>query len=226
MSPSGEEQKAAMSPEAPPRVSRLRAALLVVCGLVVVGALVGVLWVWLAPGVRGVVALTRSGQRVHVFLGNEADHFFTAAFVFVGLLSVVAAVAAVLVWQWRTHRGPVLAGALAVGAAAGAAAAAGTGTAIAHTRYGSVDIAAAPISPEHRVHYVVEATSVFFGHSPLLIAATVLFPAAVATLVYALIAVSAARDDLGAWPPEPGPPLPLPLPTTPAPVVSYGQAGG
>jgi hypothetical protein len=163
---------------------------------------------------------------VHVFLGNEADHFFTAAFVFVGLLSVVAAVAAVLVWQWRTHRGPVLAGALAVGAAAGAAAAAGTGTAIAHARYGSVDIAAAPISPEHRVYYVVEATSVFFGHSPLLIAATVLFPAAVATLVYALIAVSAARDDLGAWPPEPGPPLPLPLPTTPAPVVSYGQAGG
>ena len=41
----------------------------------------------------------------------------------------------------------------------------------------------------------------FFGHSPLLIAVTILFPAAVAALVYSLIAVSIARDDLGAWPP-------------------------
>ncbi|MBL3753149.1 DUF2567 domain-containing protein, partial [Mycobacteroides abscessus] len=30
---------------------------------------------------------------------------------------------------------------------------------------------------------------------------TILFPAAVAALVYALTAVSTARDDLGAWPP-------------------------
>ena len=66
------------------------------------------------------------------------------------------------------------------------------------------------MSPEHRVHYVVEAPAVFFGHSPLQIAATVLFPAAIAALVYALMAVSTARDDLDAWPPvEPpviGPP--------------------
>ena len=70
---------------------------------------------------------------------------------------------------------------------------------------------AAPVSPEHRVHYVVEAPPVFFGHSPLQIAATILFPAAIAALVYALMAVSTARDDLGAWPPveEPviGPPV-------------------
>ena len=41
----------------------------------------------------------------------------------------------------------------------------------------------------------------FFGHSPLLIALTILFPAAIAALVYSLTAVSIARDDLGAWPP-------------------------
>ena len=61
------------------------------------------------------------------------------------------------------------------------------------------------------MHYVVDAPAVFFGHSPLQIAATVLFPVAIAALVYALMAVSTARDDLGAWPPvdEPvlGPPV-------------------
>jgi hypothetical protein len=57
------------------------------------------------------------------------------------------------------------------------------------------------VSPEHRVHYVVEAPAVFFGHSPLQIAATILLPAATAALVYALMAVSTQRDDLGAWPP-------------------------
>jgi hypothetical protein len=58
---------------------------------------------------------------------------------------------------------------------------------------------------------VIEAPAVFFGHSPLLIAASVLLPVAIALLVYALLAASTARDDLGAWPPveEPvyGPPL-------------------
>ncbi len=82
---------------------------------------------------------------------------------------------------------------------------------MAHWRYGAIDIAGAPVSPEHRVHYVVEAPAVFFGHSPLQIATTILLPAAVAALVYALMAVSTQRDDLGAWPPveEPviGPPV-------------------
>jgi hypothetical protein len=54
------------------------------------------------------------------------------------------------------------------------------------------------------VHYVIEAPPVFFGHSSTLIALTILSPAAIAALVYALIAVSIARDDLGAWPPVEG----------------------
>ena len=40
----------------------------------------------------------------------------------------------------------------------------------------------------------------FFAHTPLLIAASILFPAAMAALTYALIAVSTSRDDLGGWP--------------------------
>ena len=105
---------------------------------------------------------------------------------------MLAVVAAVLVWQWRAHRGPAMVAALAIGSAAAAGAAAGVGAVLVHWRYGAIDIAGAPVSPEHRVHYVVEAPAVFFGHSPLQIAATILFPAAVAALVYALMAVSTA----------------------------------
>jgi hypothetical protein len=184
---------------------------IVVVGLAVAGASVGALWAWLAPPVRGVVALTRSGERISAHLGNEADHFFVSAFLAVGMLGVLAVVAAVLVWQWRAHRGPMMVVALTIGSAAAAGALAGVGAVLVRWRYGAVDVDAAPVSPEHRVHYVVEAPAVFFGHSPLQIAATVLFPVAIAALVYALLVVSTARDDLGAWPPveEPviGPPI-------------------
>jgi hypothetical protein len=186
----------------PPAFSRRRAVLVTVAGLTVAGALVGALWAWLAPPIRGVIALTKSGERIKAYLGNEADHFFVSAFLVVGMLSALAVVAAVLVWQWRAHRGPVMVGALAIGAAAAAGAATGVGAALVRWRYGAIDIAAAPVSHEHRVHYIVEAPPVFFGHGPLHIAATVLFPAATAALVYALMAVSTQRDDLGAWPPQ------------------------
>jgi Protein of unknown function (DUF2567) len=194
----------------PPHISRRRAIAITVAGLTVAGALVGVLWAWLAPPIHGVVALTKSGERIKAYLGNEADHFFIASFLIVGMLGVVAVVAAVLLWQWRAHRGPVMAAALSIGLAAGAGAGAGVGAVLTRLRYGAIDMAGAPVSPEHRVHYVVEAPAVFFGHAPLQIAATILLPAAAAALVYALMAVSTARDDLGAWPPveEPvlGPP--------------------
>ena len=174
----------------PPRISRRRAAVIVVVGLAVAGALVGALWAWLAPPIHGVVALTKSGERVKAYLGNEADHFFIAAFLLVGLLVLVAVVAAVLLWQWRAHRGPVLVAALAVGAGGRR----GCGRrrrrrpgALALRR---IDIAGAPVSPEHRVHYVVEAPAGVLrtfaaadcGDDPV--------SAAVAALVYALMAVS------------------------------------
>jgi hypothetical protein len=195
----------------PPRISRHRAVATTVAGLTIAGALVGVLWAWLAPSIHGVVALTKRGERVKGYVGNESDHFFIAAFLIVGMLGALAVVAAVLLWQWRAHRGPVMVAALAIGAAAAAGVAAGVGAVLVRWRYGVIDIAGAPVSPERRVHYVMEAPAVFFGHSPLQIAATILLPAAAAALVYALMAVSTQRDDLGAWPPveEPtiGPPL-------------------
>ncbi len=184
-----------------PKVSQGRATLSVVAGLTVAGAAVGALWAWLAPPIHGVVALTRSGDRIKAHLGAESDNWFTSAFLVVGMLSVLAVVAAVLVWQWRSHRGPRMALALVVGSVAAAAATAGVGTLTAHLRYGGVDVAGAPVSEQQRVHYITEAPAVFFGHSPLQIAATLLFPAAVAAIVYLLAAVSTPRDDLGAWPP-------------------------
>jgi len=185
----------------PPSFSRRRAAVTTVAGLTVAGAVVGALWAWLAPPIHGIVALTKKGERVKAFLGNEADHFFIAAFLMAGMLGALAVVAAVLLWQWRAHRGPGMMAAVAIGAAAAGGAAAGVGAVVAHWRYGAIDIAGAPVSPEHRVHYVVEAPAVFFGQSPLLIATTILLPAAVAALVYTLMAVATQRDDLGAWPP-------------------------
>ncbi|KUI34052.1 hypothetical protein AU197_05415 [Mycobacterium sp. IS-1590] len=186
---------------AAPRFSRTRAALTVGAALAATGAVVGAVWAWLAPPVRGVVALTRDGDRVRAHLGNESDHFFVAAFLLVGMLCVVAVVAAVAVWQWRAHRGPVMTAALATGCMLAAGVAAGVGALLVHLRYGTIDVAAAPLTPENRVHYVTEAPPVFFGPSPIQAALTILFPAAVAALVYSLAAVSTARDDLGAWPP-------------------------
>ncbi|WP_197374595.1 DUF2567 domain-containing protein [Mycolicibacterium baixiangningiae] len=185
-----------------PQTSRRRAALTTVACLALAGAVTGALWSVLAPPVHGVVALTRAGERIRAYLGGDADHFFTAAFLFVGMLTAVAVVGAVWLWQWRAHRGPVLVTALAVGGAVAGVAAAGVGAALMRLRYGMVDVAAAPVTPEHRFHYVVEAPAVFFGHTPLQVACSIIFPAAIGALVYAMCAVATSRDDLGAWPPE------------------------
>jgi hypothetical protein len=185
----------------PPRLSHLGAAARVVLGLALLGVVVGAAWAWLAPPIQIVLALTKGGDRVRGYVGDESDLVFLGAFVMTGLLFVLAVSAAVAAWQWRPHRGPLLIGALSIGAVASAGAAAGVGAALARWRYGAVDLAAAPISPEHRVVYTHEAPAVFFGHTPLQIAASVVFPAGVAALVYAICALSTKRDDLGAWPP-------------------------
>lgn len=186
--------------------SRTHALLWVVIGLAAAGALCGALWAWLAPPIHGVVALTRSNDRVKAYLGNEADHFFTAAALMVGMLCVLAVVAAVAVWQWRRHRGPAMLAALCLGAVTAAAAAVGAGAGLVRWRYGHIDVATVPVTESDRVHYVTEAPAVFFGHTPLQVALTLLFPAAVTAMVYVLGAVSTPRDDLGGWPPiEPAP---------------------
>jgi hypothetical protein len=185
----------------PPRISRRQAVTRVVAGLALAGSVIGAAWALLAPSVQIVLALTKSGDRVRGYVGNESDLVFLGSFVMTGMLFALAVTAAVALWQWRPHRGPVMVGALAIGALIAAGAAAGVGAALARWRYGTIDVAAAPISPEHRVYYTHEAPSVFFGHTPLQIAASLVVPAGVAALVYAICALSTKRDDLGAWPP-------------------------
>lgn len=184
-----------------PRVSRRRAVLTVAAGLTACGALVGALWAWLAPPVGIVVGLTRGGERVRGYLGSESDQIFLGSFLLPGMMAVAALVAAAAVWRWRAHRGPQMVGALTLGTVAGTAVAAGVGAALARWRYGEVDLATAPVSPEHRVFYTAEAAPVFFGHSPALVAVTLVFPAGLAALAYAVCVLSTPRDDLGAWPP-------------------------
>jgi hypothetical protein len=184
-----------------PRLSHRQAAVRVVAVLAVLGVLVGVVWAWLAPPTQLVIALTKDGDRVRGYVGDESDLLFLGAFLMTGLLFVLAVTAAVAVWQWRPHRGPLMVGALSIGALVAAGAAAGVGAALARWRYGVVDVGAAPISPQHRVSYTHEAPALFFGHTPLQIAASLIVPAGVAALIYAICTLSTRRDDLGAWPP-------------------------
>ena len=90
------------------------------------------------------------------------------------------------------------------------------------TGIGPADLAGAPLSPEHRVGYLVEAPPVFFGHSPWVIATTLIFPAGVAALVYLFCTLATKRDDLGAWPPVE--PAPVRLPAAAAPAATDAQS--
>ncbi|HZE17076.1 MAG TPA: DUF2567 domain-containing protein [Mycobacterium sp.] len=203
-----------------PRISRRRAIVAVVAGLLVTGVLIGGLWALIAPSIHGVVALNHEGERLHDYLGNEADHFFVAAFLMLGIVTVFAVVAAVLVWQWRAHRGPGMVAALSIGVIGAAAAAAGVAAALVHLRYGTVDITGAPVTVDKPVHYFTQAPPVFFGHAPLQVACTVLLPAAAAALVYALLVAAAGRDDLDAYPPVDSPQPPAAVAVSPGAAAS------
>lgn len=192
-----------------PRTSRRRAVFAIAAALLIAGVVTGGLWAWIAPPIHGVVALTHDGDRLNDYLGDESEHFFVAAFLMLGLLNVVAAVAAVLAWQWRAHRGPGMVTGLCAGMVIAAAAAVGVGALLVGLRYGAVDFAAVPVSHDHPVYYFTEAPPVFFGRTPLQIACTLLLPASTAALVYAVPVAATARDDLGGYPAA-DPPYPQP----------------
>ena len=62
-------------------------------GMAVAGMAIGALWTWLAPPVHSAAAVTKSGKRVHQYLGSEADHYFDAAVMLAGLLVGLGVVA-------------------------------------------------------------------------------------------------------------------------------------
>lgn len=201
----------AAAPDAALRRTRTRALLIVALGSAATGLAIGGLWAWIAPPIRAVVALTRSGERVHDYLGNESEHFFVAPALMLGLLTVLAIVASVGAWQWREHRGPGMVIALSSGMVAAAAAAAAVGAGLVRLSYGALDFDAVPLTKSPSVAYVTQAPPVFFSHGPLQIAVGLLWPAGIAALVYAVRAAADARDDLGALPREPRPSDALPV---------------
>lgn len=141
------------------------------------------------------------GERVHEYLGSESQNFFIAPFMLLGLLSVLAVVASALMWQWREHRGPQMVAGLSIGLTTAAAIAAGVGALVVRLRYGALDFDTVPLSRgDHALTYVTQAPPVFFARRPLQIALTLMWPAGIASLVYALLAAGTARDDLGGYP--------------------------
>lgn len=204
-------------PAAGPRTSRRRAEGIVVAGLLVAGVPIGALWAWIAPAVHGVLALTHDGDRVHDYPGPESEHFFVAPALMLGLLSVAAVITAVLVWQWRAHRGPGMVAGLCAGVPGAAGVAAGIGALLVHLRYGTVVFDKAPVTHDNPVYYFTQAPPVFFGHDALQVVCTLLLPVVAAALVYAVLVAATARDDLGGYPGvEPGPaPVAAPLSTSP-----------
>jgi hypothetical protein len=183
-----------------PGKSRLRATVIAGLGTALTGALIGGLWAWIAPPIHAVVAITRAGERVHDYLGSESGHFFDAPCLMLGLLTVLAVVAAVLAWQWRAHRGPGMVIALSAGMVTAAAVAAAVGAALVRLAYGALNFDAVPLQGKPSVAYVIEAPPVFFSDGPLQVALTLLWPAAIASLVYSVRAAADPRDDLGALP--------------------------
>jgi hypothetical protein len=192
--PSGPELSSAA------RTSLARASVIAALGLSVTGVLIGGLWAWIAPPIHLVVAITHAGERVHDYLGAESEHFFNAPCLMLGLLTAVAVVAPVLAWQWRARRGPRMVVGLSLGMMIVAVAAAAVGALLVRLRYGALNFDAIPLFGKPAVAYVVQAPPVFFGLGPLQVVLTLFWPAAVAALVYALLAAGNARDDLGAFP--------------------------
>ncbi len=198
-------------PATVPRKTGARAIAIAGLGSAAAGLVIGALWAWIAPPIHAVVALTRAGERVHDYLGNESEHFFDAPCLMLGLLTVLAVVAPVLAWQWREHRGPGMVVALSTGMATAAAAATAIGAALVRISYGALNFDAVPLSKGPSVAYVIQAPPVFFADNPVQVAMTLLWPAAIAALVYAVLAAADARDDLGALPSRHGSSDALPL---------------
>lgn len=193
-------EPAPAQPVGVPRRTRVRAVVTVALGLAATGVAIGGLWAWIAPPIRAVVAITRAGERVHDYLGTESEHFFIAPSLLLGLLTALAVVGAVLVWQRREHRGPAMVVGLSVGMVVAAAVAAGTGALLVRLRYGALNFDAVPLSGSPSVAYVTQAPPVFFALDVPQVAVTLMWPAGIAALVYALLAAADARDDLGGLP--------------------------
>jgi len=84
------------------------------------------------------------------------------------------------------------------------------GAVLVRLRFGDLNFDAIPLSGDHRIAYVIQAPPVFYARKPLQVAATFMWPAGTAALVYAAFAAGSARDDLGGPPVAAGPAIVAP----------------
>lgn len=114
---------------APPRSAwrlgvrrELRAAALIAVGVLVLSALGGVVWAFVAPTQQYLVVKARAGAEPAkgATLTGESVHQFDALAIFVCIGAVLGVLTAVGAWRWRRARGPLLQIGLLIGAVAGA----------------------------------------------------------------------------------------------------------
>lgn len=157
----------------------LRAAAVVLAGVVVVSALAGVAWAYLAPTERLLVVEPDRGS----VLSGESAHQFDALAVFALIGIVTGLLAAAATWRWRRARGPILLAGLLLGSLLGAFVMRLVGEAVAEIVYPR---------PQHPpVNSIVELAPTMQAW-PALIAQ----PLMAAVVMVVLIALSVA-DDLG-----------------------------
>lgn len=109
----------------------VRPAVVVLAVLLGLGAVAGVVWGLVVPGVTGVVvAPGRAGS-----LGADTGHRFDAIALFACISMVVGVLAGVVVWSVRALRGPLGAVLVVVGTIAGGALGAWLGGLVAHARH-------------------------------------------------------------------------------------------
>lgn len=166
-----------------PRTSVLRrearAAAIVLVALVVVSALTGVAWGYLAPPERLYVVEPDRGS----VLSGESAHQFDALAIFVLIGIVTGILTAVATWRWRTVRGPILLAGVLLGSLAGAFVMRWVGEGVAEA------VHARPKHPP--VHSIVEIAPTMQAW-PAMIAQ----PLTAALVILILTALSVA-DDLG-----------------------------
>jgi Protein of unknown function (DUF2567) len=147
----------------------------VVIALLVVGVLIGLLWrVWATTPTRGLAYYNNT------IVPDETEGFISSDGRFVVMTGLVGLIAGGLVWLRRSRRGPVAAGALAVGTVAGAAL-----TDLVGGLVGGGSTAGKLGTQLPRLPLEVHATGLLFVQGTL------------ALLVYVLCTLFAARDDLG-----------------------------
>ncbi|NNH72090.1 DUF2567 domain-containing protein [Nocardia uniformis] len=190
----------------------IRAAAVVLAAVVVVSAVAGVVWAYLAPTERLLVVEPDRGA----VLSGESAHQFDAVAVFVLIGIVTGLLTAAAAWRWRRVRGPILLAGLLLGSLVGAFTMSLVGEAAAELLY--------PRPHQPPVDSIVELAPTMRAW-PAFIAQ----PLTAAVVMVVLIALSVA-DDLGSGQYRPfGGGKPRRSMLAPGPygsAISYGPYGG